>query len=353
MKKIIYLSMVSAFLGILVNCGFAQTPKAKEIVFYNWKDYTDKSVLKEFEKKFGIKVILKEYETRDMMLSEIQSAPEKFDVIVASDSVSVSILKQCRLLMELDLSKIPNHNFIRERFKNRSYDPENKYSITGVCWGTSGIAINTNFVPADTNSWAVLWNKKYKGKIALMDEYREAMTAVLKYSHFSLNSVDPKEIKIAEENAKLLRDNHVQFGDTFGNLEKVKSGELWIAQTYNGDVIYKAKDRKDIKYILPKEGFDIFADNFVISVDSRNREEAHQLINFLLEPRNAAQYATAFSYATTIDADAFIDKEVLSNPVIYPPQYLLQKGEIFSDLGEAESEYIRIFNLLKQRETQQ
>jgi len=158
-----------------------------------------------------------------------------------------------------------------------------------------------------------------------------------------------KIIKIAEENAKLLRDNHVQFGDTFGNLEKVKSGELWIAQTYNGDVIYKAKDRKDIKYILPKEGFPIMIDNLVISVDSQHKEESHQLINFLLEPQNAAKWVTEFSYFTAVDADALIGKEILNNAIIYPAKEQLEKSEVFKEVGEGE--YMKIFNSLKQEKT--
>ncbi|MCX5694812.1 MAG: spermidine/putrescine ABC transporter substrate-binding protein, partial [Candidatus Omnitrophica bacterium] len=221
-----------------------------------------------------------------MMLSEIQSAPQEFDVIVATD-VTLPLLSQYKLLAELDLTKIPNRKFIKKEFRNIPSDPQGKYGLINT-WGTTGFVINTNFVPADTDSWAVLWDKKYKGKIALLDECREAMTAVLKYSHFSLNTTNHQELEIAKENVLLLKDNQVQFADTLGNLEKVKSGELWIAQVYGGDVATYAKGRKDIKYVYPKEGFTIIVDNLVISADSAHKEEAYQLINFFLEPKNAA-----------------------------------------------------------------
>ncbi len=343
MKKIAC-SLLLLFFCLSLSYSYAQAKK--EIVFYNWKDYTDKTILEDFEKKFGIKVILKEFETEDMMLSKFQSEPENYDVVIVS-GVSVHMLKEYRLVAELDLTQIPNRKFIKKQFKTPPYDPEGKYSLPHL-WGTVGLVINTNFVPADIDSWAVLWDKKYKGKIALLDEYREAMASVLKYSNFSLNTADPQELKIVEENAKLLWGNDVQFGETFGNLEKVMSGELWIAQVYNGDVVYKAKDRKDIKYLLPKEGFSIWVDNFVISANTRNKKEAHQLINWFLEPRNAARTANMFSYATAIEAEAFIYKENLNNPIIYPSEDLLRKGEFYIDLGKTEDEYVKIFNLLKQ-----
>lgn len=345
MRKITCL-LILVFFSLSISYNYAQ--KKNEIVFYNWKDYTNKSILEDFEKEFGIKVVLKEYDTEDVMLPEVQSAPEKYDVIVTSGA-AVFPLREYRLLAELDLAKIPNAKFVKKGFKNPSCDPEGKYTMPYL-FGTTGLVINTNFVPADVDSWAILWDKKYKGKIALLDDCRETMAAALKYSHFSLNTIDTGELKIARQNALLLKDNGVQFGETFENLEKVKNGELWIALVYNGDVIYKAKDRKDIKFVLPKEGFNIWVDYFLISADSEKKEEAHKLINFFLAPKNAARSANTFSYASPIEAEAFINKENLSNPNIYPPENVLRRGEFYNSIGEVEGEYIKIFNSLKRKD---
>lgn len=347
MKKVIFTLML-VFVCSLIQYSYAQT--RKEIVFYNWKDYTDLSILEDFEKRFGIKVILKEYETKDMMLSEVQSNPSAYDVIEATDS-TVSLLGEYRVLTEIDLTKIPNYKIIKKQFRGLPFDPQNKYSVSACLWGAAGLVINTDFVPADIDSWAVLWDKKYKGKISLMDDSRDAMSAVLKYSNFSINTKNPRELAVAEENSLLLRANEVQFGDTLGNIEKVISGEFWIAQAYNGDMVNKASGKKNIKFIYPKEGFSLTVDNFVISVDSEHIEEAYKFINFLLEPKNAARSSNTFFYPVTIEgADVFLNKENLDNSVIYPPQEVLKKGEFILDLGKAEGEYIRIFNLLKPQE---
>jgi spermidine/putrescine transport system substrate-binding protein len=342
------MKIILCALLMLLSIPYCYAQDKKEIVFYNWKDYTEKSVLEDFQKKSGIHVVLKEYTTRDMMFSEVQSEPEKFDVILATD-VAVSLLKRYRLISEIDASKVSNTQYIKKKFCNLPIDPEKKYSVVGTLWSTVGLVINTNFVPANIDSWDVLWDEKYKGKIALFDDSREAIAVLLKYSNLSLNSTKPEELSIAKENARSLKENSVQFGDALGNVEKVMSGELWIAQAYNGDVLSAAKGRKDIVFILPKEGFTITVDFFVISVNCTKKEEAYKLINFFLEPENAARTASTFSYPTTVEAAAFIDKGDLSNPIIYPSQDVLQRGEFLVDVGEAENEYMKIFNSLKQK----
>lgn len=346
MRKL-FCFLVPLLCALFTQNGSAQ--EKKQVFFYNWYEYTDQAILDDFEKQYGIKVVLREYETKDMMLSEIQSEPGAFDVILASDE-TVRVLIQSKLLEELDLTKIPNRQFVKKEFKTMPFDPQSQYSVVAGLWGAAGLAINTNFVPADTDSWSVLWDPKYKGKIALMDDCRDAMSALLKYSHLSINTTDPKDLQTANENALLLRANAVQFGDTLGNLEKVKNGELWIAQVYNGDQVTYAGDRADIKFVYPKEGFSFGLDNLVISVDSEHMEEAYLLANFLMKPENVARNSNMFFYPVTIEAEPYLNKEILENPVVSPPQKVLQTGEYILDLGETEGEYLKIFNLLKRQD---
>lgn len=343
--KQISCTAVLLFFCLSQICGYAQGKK--EVVYYNWKDYTDNTVLEDFEKKTGIKVILKEYETREEMISEVQSNPGEYDVINASDS-SVSSLIQYRLVAELDLTKIPNRKFIKEHFRHLPYDPEGKYSLAGSLWGSVGLVINTNFVPADTDSWSVFLDEKYKNKIALLDDYRDALGGLLKISNFSANSTDPRELEQANANALLLSANGVQFGDVISNIEKVMGGEIWIAQAFTSDIYYYLGDRKDIKAVLPKEGFCITVDNYTVSVDSTRKEESFQFINFLIDPQNAAKTANLFRYPSTVQADAFIEKALLDNPLLNLSQDLLNKGEYIVDVNAADGEYARIFNLMKQ-----
>jgi spermidine/putrescine transport system substrate-binding protein len=126
------------------------------------------------------------------------------------------------------------------------------------------------------------------------------------------------------------------------------SGDLWIAQVYNGDVFYRASDRKDIKFVNPKEGFNVWGDAYCLSSDAKNKDEAFKLLNYLLKPDMSARSVNKFYYATSIDgAEKYINKKMLGNPIIYPSLELLKKGEVYIDIGETNRDYTRIFSSMK------
>ncbi len=353
-RRIWPILVILVFYTTLLLSGCTTTPpeetktqgQVREIILYNWEDYIDKSALDDFEKEFGIKVILIEYDNADQAISNIQSNPQGYDVIITEGRI-IEELSQLRLLHKIDLDKIPNFRYIDENFKNLDYDPNNEFSIPYL-WGTTSFAIDTRHVPEDTKSLNVFWDEKYKNKIYLLDDTREAIGVVQKFLGFSLNTKNPEEIKQIEEVAFRLKENGVAFGDTFDNMNKLINGEAWIAQVYNGDVIYSTKDKPEIKYILPEEGFVIWVDNFAISADSTKKEAAHKLIDYLLRPDINARNAEKYSYATpNLEARRYISKESLENPVVYPNNETLKKGEFIISAGIVSPEYQRIFSRIR------
>jgi len=326
------------------------TTEDNTLALYNWKEYTDLSVLKDFEKETGIKIILYEYETTPMMVGDVRANPGKYDVIIMEGYI-VPSMKDLKLIEKLDLNKIQNYkNVKKELIEKPIYDHQGKYSVPHLWGGTKGLVYNDKFVKEHIDSWKVLWDKKYRNKIALMDEPRNLLIPLLKISGYSLNTKEPNELKIAEKNALLLKKNGVILGDTLGNIEKVMSGEIWIAQAFNGDVFYKAGHRKDIKFVLPVEGSDISCDYTCLSCDSKNKEGAYKFINYLLRPDISAKFANNFFYVSPVfGAEKYIDKKILNNPVVYPPADRMKKGEAFMDIGDIENEYNRIFDLMRDK----
>jgi len=322
-------------------------PAGSKVTIFNWKEFTELSILKDFEKETGIKVELREYETMPMMIAEAQSNPGKYDVIMMDGNV-VPIMKDLKLIEELDMKKIPNYVNVKEELRTRPmYDHQGKYSVPQI-WGTTGLVYNTNYVKEKIDSWKVLWKPEYKGRVALMNDPREVMTVLLKSSGYSLNSRNIKELEVAEKKGLALKANGIRFGDTLGNIDKVMNGDLWIAEVYNGDVFYKIGDRKDIQFVNPKEGFNLWSNYICLSYDAQNREGAYRLINYFLRADMSARSTNRFCTASPIEgAEKFIHQKILNNPIVYPPRELIEKGEFYQELGETNKEYERIFNLIK------
>ena len=345
---IISLLIIISILSVFPSCkGEREIEKSelKELVFYNWKDFTDLSILEDFEKETGIKVILKEYETRDMCIAQLQTNPGLCDVLIL-DTTNIAYCESQKLIKKFDLEKIPNSKLIHENTKSRLTG--NLKGKLPYVIGTNGIMINTKYVPASTDSWNVFWNRKYKNKIMLLDDMREAMATVLFKSGLSANESDLKKLKLAKTNAILLNNNGVTFGETFTNIAKVLKGEKWIAQTYNGDFIWKTKGKKGFKFIYPKEGFLTWIVIFALHSDVKNSEGAHKFVNFMLRPDIAARSSTTFNYrAPIIGIEKYMDEQFSKNEIIYPSKEVLKRGEIYRDMRQSTNEFQKIFNIMK------
>ncbi len=135
-------------------------------------------------------------DSNEALLEKMQSGVSDYDVIVPSDYM-VRILRKQDLLAQLDLAKIPNVKNLTERFRNLPFDPGNQFSIA-YDWGTTGIGYNKTKVTDPVDSWAILWNPKYKDRILMLDDEREVFGSALKWKGHSLNSTSPADLDQAK-----------------------------------------------------------------------------------------------------------------------------------------------------------
>ncbi|MCP4130602.1 MAG: spermidine/putrescine ABC transporter substrate-binding protein [bacterium] len=329
---------------------FSFNANNKKLVFYNWKNYTDISILNDFEKETGITVVLKEFDTANQAIAEIQSNPDSYDLIGVDDGMT-PLLKKLKLIRKLDFNKIPNSKYIKKQFRMSFFYAYSKnlaqYAIP-YHWGTTGLVINTRFVKEPVNSWGILWNKKYSGKAIVLDDLREAMSVLLNYSGFSLNTKDIAELETAGNRGLGLKKNRILFDDYISAMDKILKEEKWIAQMYNATYLEKASKQKHLKYILPEEGYNLWVTHFSISSDSRRLEAAYRLLNFLLKPEISARSATKLYSATVVQgSEAHMPPELINNPVLLPSPEELKRGEYYQDLGAIINEHQRIFNSIK------
>jgi len=313
----------------------------------SWKDFIDLDLLRDFEEETGISVELNEYETSQEMLAEVQSHPDSYDLLVV-DANLIPLLRELRVIEPLFEEELLGLEAVKpaiRRFPLRDFQGE-----LGVpyLWGTTGLVVNTSKVSPEGVAWNDLWKKDYAGRVALLDDTREAMMAILMSCGFSSNTRSSAELRVAEDKALKLRDNGVRLGETFDNIRGVMEGELWLAEAYGGDVALLAGGREGVAYVLPQEGFNVWLDCFVVNGCCRNREEAYALLRFFLRPEVSARSALTFFYGTPLQAAEEIMRESGEyDPALFPQDGQLEEGEIYVELGMVNREYERIFQLLR------
>jgi len=135
--------------------------KKERLTVYNWADYIDESVLRQFEKEYGVKVIYETFSTNEDMYVKLKSGGASYDVVFPSDYMIERMIKE-DMLEKIDMRNIDNYKYIDDTFKNLSFDPDNEYSVPYL-WGTLGILYDENIITEPVDSWDILWDEKYKG----------------------------------------------------------------------------------------------------------------------------------------------------------------------------------------------
>ena len=306
---------------------------------YNWGEYisdgSDDSmdVIKEFEALTGINVEYTTFDTNEGLFSKLQSGSAYYDIIIPSDYM-ISRMAENGMLEKLNYANIPNfEKYVDNAFKNPDYDENQEYSVP-YTWGTVGLIYNTKYVTEEVDSWSILWDEKYSGKILMFSNSRDAYAIALKRLGYSMNTENPDELREATELLKEQKDV-VQAYVMDQIFDKMTEENAWIAPYYAGDYITMSETNEDLAFVFPKEGFNQFVDAMCIPKGCVNQEAAEMFINFMCEPRVSAENCGYIGYSTPISAAKdLMDEEVVANGIAYPDSKILANSETFRNLSD-------------------
>ncbi len=303
------------------------------LTIYNWGDYIDPKLIKKFEKQTGLKVIYQTFDSNEAMMAKIAQGGTTFDVAVPSE-YAVSKMKEEGLLVPLDHSKLPNLKYINPRFLHLSFDPNNTYSVP-YFWGTVGIVYNRDMLGGKKiTSWNDLWDKDLRNQILLVDGAREVIGMGLNSLHYSLNDTNKAHLQEAKRKLDALTPNiKAIVGDEIKML--IANEEAAIGVVWSGDAAEIISENEKLDYVVPKEGSNLWFDNMVIPKTAKNIEGAHQFINFMLDPKNAAQNAEYVGYSTPNEkALEYLPKEIKNDKRFYPDFDSVGNLEVYKNLGK-------------------
>lgn len=340
-KVLLLLVLVLILATVATACG-DQRPT---INVYNYGDYIDPEILKEFEEEFGIKVNYSMYETNEDMYIKLKQGGSSFDVIFPSDYMIERMVRE-GMLQKINKDNVPNLANVHEDFLGLEYDPNNDYSVPYM-WGTVGIVYNTTMVDDVVDSWDILWDEKYAGQIIMLDSQRDSIAVALKKLGYSMNTRSEEELEAAKE--ELIKQKplvYAYLGDQVK--DAMVAGDAALAVVYSGDAIAIMRENPDIQFAIPKEGTNLWFDCMVIPSTAENKEGAEAFINFLCRPEIAARNAKYLGYSTPIkEARQLLPDYMKDSEVAFPElEEVLKITEIFKDPRDIVEEYDRIWTEL-------
>ncbi len=335
--------------GFIAACGGSSSPsssssgtpttakaEAKQLNFYNWTDYIATDTIPNFQKRTGIKVTYDNYSSNDELFAKMTVGNTGYDIIVPTDATLVK-MKHGDLLEPLDLTKIPNVGNLDPRFRNAAYDPGNQYSIPWQ-WGTTGIGFDKTKVGGEVKDWDAFNLPAIKGKSSYLDEARDAFAMALFALKKDPNTTDDGDLDAAKDYLIELKKKIQSITSDYQ--DPLKSGTLLLSQAYSGDVFTIQGDNPNIEYVIPESGAFSWVDSMAIPKGAPHPNNAMLFMNYMLEPQVGAALTNAVNYGSPNKAaEKYINKDILDNPLIYPPADVLAKLPFQKDIGEDEQKY--------------
>ncbi len=346
MKTSLPLAALCLTVALLTGCG----PKKPTLHLYTWSDYLDPELVSAFEQANGCRVKVDTFDSNETMYAKMLAGSGSYDIIFPS-SYQISLMAQRGMLQPLDKSKLPNvATHFDAAYTCVILNPEMTYNVPYAIT-FAGIAYRKDKTAGAEISWASFDNPAFKGRSALLNDFRETIGAGLKSLGYSLNSTNPAELQKAGEVVLRWKKNIAKF-DNEQYKTGIASGEFVLGHGYNGDVAQvMLEDPENVGFAYPKEGFSAACDEMVIPKSAKELGLAHAFINFLYDPDNASKN---IQYICTVmpnkSALAKLPEKYRANPAILPPSDILSKAEVLKDLGEANALYSKTWDTIKATE---
>jgi spermidine/putrescine transport system substrate-binding protein len=338
---------ICALTFMLTSCNKAKP----ELHVYNWSDYFAPDTLKNFEQRYNCRVIYDVFESNEAMYAKLKAGASGYDVVFPS-SYQAMLMHQEGMIEEIDHAKVPNIKYIDPKFlKVVALDKDLAYSLPYMT-GTSGFAINKAKVGNYDASWAIYDRADLKGRMTLLNDYREVIGGALKYLGYSLNTTDPKQIAEAGAVVSRWKKNIAKFASDEYK-PGIASGEFYVSLGYSGDIkqVIDSDKSGNLEYCLPKEGFSFWADDMVILKDAPNKELAYEFLNYLSDPEVAAKNME-FNYFMAPNTGAYdkVSKEMRDDPMVFVPDEVMAHGEQIYPLGANDKLYMDVWSKIKSEE---
>lgn len=316
---------------------------------YNWGEYIsdeDVDVIKEFEHLTGCSVNYTTFESNENMYSKLSGGGVSYDIVVPSDYTVEKLMAE-GVLLKIDFNNIPNYAkyFESEQYGYLLEDTVNGEKIKDYAViynvGTTILIYNTKYVKEKPDSWSVLWDEQYKGKVLMFNNPRDSFAIAQFMLGQDLNSTNTANWDAA---AELLKEQREKVQPVYVMDEvfvQMESGDYALATYYAGDFEVMVENNPDLDYVFPKEGVNSFYDAFCIPTSAQNKKGAEAFINFMMEPEIALANAEYIYYATPNKAVTENDEYSLSeSKAVYPDEGDIAHSQVFHNLPNDTLQYM-------------
>jgi spermidine/putrescine transport system substrate-binding protein len=311
---------------------------------FNWDAYINPATVKKFEKEFGVQVNITTFENEEEALAKLTAGKTSFDIWWATvDYLSRAVAG--KLIQPLNHHYLPHLKNVWPSLQSPFYDRHSRYSVpytiytTGIAWRTDKLKRG----PATyANPYDIFWDAKpYSGKVAILDDEREALAmAMLRRHEYDVNTGSAPIVNRAEKDLSQLT-SLVNVKANTTDYTDLPTGRTWLTQAWSGDMagapayMPKGVPITVVGYWRPQEKAVVGSDMITILRGAEHPVLAHAFLNFILDNKVGVENFSWLGYIPPLS-------------VIDTPK-LIAQGLIPANLGSTivrESDFERGVSLL-------
>jgi len=285
----------AGLLSLSAVSAVAPAVAAEELNVLAWCDHSDPNLLKPFEEANNAKVNVKEYEGSGTGLALVeQSQPGDWDLMVI-DSVDVRRGVEKKLFEPLPEDALPIGDIYPEvLMDNYTKFDGKRYAITEK-FGYVTIGFNKEKVdPADMQKMSMLWDPKYKGRIAIYDYYLPVIGMVAIGLGKQTGALKAEDLPAIKETLLKLKSNAKLVGEIVASQTALATGEVDVL-VGGGEFVTAgiSKENPALDFTVPQEGGVLWAQTLAMFAQSRKKDLALKFVQYIMNPEGQTKLATA------------------------------------------------------------
>jgi spermidine/putrescine-binding protein len=298
-------------------------------------------ILEPFKAETGVDYKHSFFGNNAEQLAKLKTGTSRVDMTFMSDSY-IYRGAQAKVLLPINLGNVPNYGKLFDKFQKPAFDPGPDIYSVSYFYGDTAIAYNEEHVKPIPDSWEVLWDTQYKGRVVAYGSGSGPVILGALVTGQSINNIT--DLDIIEKRLLELKPNLLKWWSGGAeNTELFATGEAWVGNFWRGRVNNLRKEGHPIRYVQPKEGTSGWVDTMAIPTTAENKDAAEALMNFAIEPEIQREFVlNGISYAPTntgvaLDADQQehlgASEEILSRITFADPVYNLKHIDEWTELG--------------------
>jgi spermidine/putrescine transport system substrate-binding protein len=303
--------------------------KNTTVQIFNWADYIWRKLVNDFGAQHDVKVQISTFDNTDQFISKISSGDVSFDVTFPTPD-AMGKLVAAKLLQPLNHDYLPNLANCWPQLQDPWYDKGSRYSVpytiytTGIGWRSDLVSAD---IPAMSNPYDVFWDPTYKGKIYLLDDYREAPAMVLlKNGYTDINTGDATAMaKVKDDLLAMIPATNIKYD--VNDYTELPEGRAAVHQSWSGDIVSapyylpKGGDPSTLQYWFPPDHKGVIGNDLIaIPKNAKNPVLAHMFLNYMLD--NKIAFSNFYNFngyqppQTDIDPDRLVAQGVVPKQLV-------------------------------------